>query len=433
MKVNNYKQKTLEISSTDLEILLREVNQTIQHHKAEAKKRGEDFSLFSIMGMESNETHTHSAIIAALLNPKHNHYKETLFLEKFLETIGYDIKEDNLEKTRVIREFHIGKIDKDYESGGFIDILIKFDSGRTIAIENKIYAKDQWKQLYRYNQYNQGKTTLYYLNLFGTDPSKESYHTLKLRSINKISYKEHILNWLSECQSKLTNDSILNISITKYILLLKKLTKTMDRTQEIEMTKSILKNYEAANYIHANIDKLINRIRETFRQAVIKELQSKLDNNIYRIEAGNTPDNLHSQIWIELVNTKNSTLRFGVESFSGRGNKGGIMLVGVFDKLIQGIKIDFVDGSIDTSFSKWWPVFRPLKTLENNTLHLNSGPLLNKLSDRDSPQFNELLDNTISQIIKFINEYTIVIEELEKNRVNNMSYSNNVVPDEEGD
>lgn len=423
----------MEVQSLNLNILLQEVDKTIQHHKTLAKERGEDFSLFSIMDMESNETHTHSAIIAALLNPKHNHYKETLFLEKFLETIGYDIKEDNLEKTQIIKEFHIGKIDKDYETGGFIDILIKFDSGRTIAIENKIYAKDQWKQLYRYSKYNQGNTTLYYLNLFGTNPSKESYHTLKRRNINKISYKENIIDWLDKCQSELINGSMLAISIKKYSLLLKKLTNTMDRTQEIKMTKSILDHFEAAKYIHSNLDKLINRIRETFRQAVIKELQSKLDNNIYRIEAGDTPDKTHSQIWIELVNTKNSTLRFGVESFSGRGNKGGIMLVGVFDKLIQGIKIDFVDGSIDTSFSKWWPVFRPLKTLENNTLHLNSGPLLNKLSDRDSQHFNELLDNTISQIVKFINDYTVIIEEVEKNRMINMSYSNNVVPDEEGD
>jgi hypothetical protein len=423
----------LEVQSSNLNILLQEVDKTIQHHKTLAKERGEDFSLFSIMGMESNETHTHSAIIAALLNPKHNHYKETLFLEKFLETIGYDIKEDNLEKAQIIKEFHIGKIDKDYETGGFIDILIKFDSGRTIAIENKIYAKDQWKQLYRYSKYNQGKTTLYYLNLFGTEPTKESSHTLKSRNINKISYKKDILDWLDKCQSELLKGSMLDVSIKKYSLLLKKLTNTMDRTQEIEMTKSILDHFEAARYIHSNLDKLINNIRETFRQAVILDLKNKLDINEYRIEAGQTPDNLHSQIWIELVKTKNSTLRFGVESFSGRGNKEGIMLAGVFDKLTQGINIDFVDDSIDTSFSKWWPVFRPLKTLENNTLHLNSGPLLNKLSDKDSQQFNELLDHTISQIIKFIHEYTATMEEIEQKRVNSENFIENDLSVEELD
>ncbi len=64
----------MEVESTNIASLLQEVNKTIIKHEALAKERGEDFNLFSIMGMENNETYTHSAMIAALLNPKGNHY-----------------------------------------------------------------------------------------------------------------------------------------------------------------------------------------------------------------------------------------------------------------------------------------------------------------------------------------------------------------------
>ncbi len=91
---------------------------------------------------------------------------------------------------------------------------------------------------------------------------------------------------------------------------------------------------------------------------------------------------------------------------------------GIFDKLTQNIKVDFVEGSDDKSFSKWWPVFRPLKTIENNILHLNSGALLSKLADKESLSFKELLENTISQVVKFINEYKEEVEQIERKRVN---------------
>jgi len=422
-----------EITKDRIDSLLFDVGGIIKHHKEKSKEKGEDFSLFSIMGMESNETYTHSAIIASLLDPKHNHYKGVLFLEKFLEKIGYDFSGCDLNNTKIIKEFHIGKIDEACEKGGFIDILIKFDSGETIAIENKIYAGDQKKQLYRYSKYNKSKTVIYYLNLFGTDPSQYSYHTLDIVSICKISYKEEIIEWLSECRELLKKDSILSISIKQYILLLKKLTKTMDKSREIELTNSILDNFESAKYVHANLDKLINTIRESFRQAVILQLKSVLDDTIFRVEAGNTPDYVHSQIWIELVNSKNSTLRFGVESFSGRGNKEGKMLVGVFDKLTQDINIDLVNEFRDQKFSKWWPVYRILTTPEKNTLHLNSGNLLKKISDKGSKSFQDILENTVSQSVKFIYEYKSIVEEIEKIRLIDFNKVETATLDEELD
>jgi len=38
-----------------------------------AKETGENFNIFTVMGMQSNEVKTHSAIIGELLNPKGSH------------------------------------------------------------------------------------------------------------------------------------------------------------------------------------------------------------------------------------------------------------------------------------------------------------------------------------------------------------------------
>ncbi len=411
--------KEITIKET-LEPFLKNVGEITIRHKEISKEKGEDFNLFSIMGMESNETYTHSAIIATLLDPSQNHYKKDFFLDKFLKIIGYKFDGKDLNNSTVTQEFHLGKIDENYERGGFIDILIRFDNGKTIAIENKIYAKDQKKQLYRYSKYNEAKTILVYLNLYGDEPTEYSYHTLKLETIHKISYKEDIINWLTESRELLKKDSILSLSLKQYILLLKKLTKTMDKTREKELTSSILNNYGAAQYVHSNFDKLIYNVRESFRQAVIRNLQNVLIDRNYRVVSGNASDYHYSQIWIELDKTRDLTMRFGIESFSGKGNENGKIFIGVFDRLTQEINIDFANEGSDKYLSKYWPVIRLIRTRKGNSLHLNSGDLLQKLNDENSHTFKDLLEETVSQIVKFMNDYTEVIEEIERNRANGL-------------
>ncbi|WP_026452385.1 PD-(D/E)XK nuclease family protein [Aequorivita capsosiphonis] len=411
----------------NLDPFLQDVGAITNRHKEISKEKGEDFNLFSIMGMESNETYTHSAIIATLLDPRQNHYKKDFFLDKFLKIIGYKFDGKDLNNTTVTQEFHLGKIDENYERGGFIDILIRFDNGKTIALENKIYAKDQRKQLYRYSKYNETKTILVYLNLYGNEPTKYSYHTLKLETIQKISYKEDIISWLTESRELLKKDSILSLSLKQYILLLKKLTKTMDKTREKELTSSILNNYEAAQYVHSNFDKLIYNVRESFRQAVIRNLQNVLIDRNYRVVSGNASDYHYSQIWIELNKTKDLSMRFGIESFSGKGNENGKIFIGIFDRLTQEINIDFANEESDKYLSKYWPVIRLIRTPKGNSLHLNSGDLLQKLNDENSQTFKDLLEETVLQVIKFINEYTTVVEEIESNRANGIE---NILNDE---
>ena len=86
------------ITKENLDPFLKKVEAITKKHKDISREKGDDFNLFNIIGMETNETYTHSAILASLLDPTHNHYKGTLFLKKFLEKIGYTIDSEGLEK-----------------------------------------------------------------------------------------------------------------------------------------------------------------------------------------------------------------------------------------------------------------------------------------------------------------------------------------------
>ena len=126
-----------------------------------AKISGEKFNIFNILKLTSDEV-SHSKFIAMLLNPKGDHCMNDLFLNLFLKTINN--KECNL------FDFSNAEVKTEYSFGnGQIDILINTNK-KKIIIENKIYAKDQDKQLKRYHDFDKNAILLY-LTLNGNEPS----------------------------------------------------------------------------------------------------------------------------------------------------------------------------------------------------------------------------------------------------------------------
>jgi hypothetical protein len=235
-----------------------------------AKITGENFNVFSVMSMESDERFTHSAIIGELLNPKGSHSQGSVFLKLFVEEISSlkEIENFDFENAKVIIEEHIGLIDEKYSKGGFIDIVLK-DNNNVIVIENKIYAGDQKNQLVRYkNHYPDGK--MLYLNLFGDEPSKDSSGNLIIDTdFHIISYKTEIINWLEKCHKETVDQPIIRETIKQYLNLVKKLTnQTINNKMSEEIIKMILKDddnlkssieiYNSVNTIKNNI---INRVK----------------------------------------------------------------------------------------------------------------------------------------------------------------------------
>lgn len=249
-----------------IEKTFQEIKPTVQKNKElklQKEINGEFFNLFSILKVERNEVHTHSAFLAELLNPKGTHGNKGEFLRLFIQqTHINNIKKEVLkfETAIVTTEKYIGKKDVKNETGGDIDILIKFEEpDYLIIIENKIDAGDQEVQLARYHNYAKkygNAFTLFYLTKDGHEPSEwsigknteEHYWTC-------ISYKKDIKQWLEKCLIVCSKQEIVNSSIKQYITLINKLTgQELNEKMKQEILDIMLKYNDEMLAIWENLD-----------------------------------------------------------------------------------------------------------------------------------------------------------------------------------
>jgi len=221
--------------------------------KYQVLNRKEKFNLFTILRKYNDEVNLHSRFINELLNPKGSHDLGDTFLKLFFEAIGYD-KYIISDKTEVYCEKYIGKINSTKTEGGQIDLLIENIGKHHIVIENKIHAEDQLNQLLRYNNYKENGV-IYYLTLYGTEPSPKSLGTLSVTEINCISYKNEIRNWIQLCIEKTSLNPELRESLVQYLDLINKLigeTSNMEERKEIIELLSKDNNIFPASIIASN-------------------------------------------------------------------------------------------------------------------------------------------------------------------------------------
>jgi hypothetical protein len=318
--------------------LLEQVNITQQKYDEIAKTTGENFNVFYIMRAESDEVRTHSRIIAEFLNPKGIHNQGTFFLKLFFEEIPSlnDIKEHfDYENAKIIVEEFLGNIDTEYSKGGYIDIVIK-DSKNQIVIENKIYAGDQKGQLLRYRS-NYPGCKLIYLTLDGKIPSEYSYKIghqkdLKIEEIILISYKDEIKNWIEKSIDKVHSLPIIKETLVQYLYLIKKLTnQSTNKKMSTEIQNLILNNFSAAEKIVKEFDGIKYKICGSVRTNLINVLETKLNDKFHITTADSKVGDKNSKIWIEQKEYFGNSLLFGIEPFSGNGNKGTELFFGIID------------------------------------------------------------------------------------------------------
>lgn len=173
----------------DFAIGLKAANEKFQREKKEGRC---DFNIFEALKVEMSENR-HSAFLAYLLDSNKGHY-QTIFLEKFLERIT---------NTQGLKTKLTHFKSKDYESittesairqNRRIDILMKFNNGSHIIIENKINAYDQEAQIRDYVEslHKQGvgaeQILVIYLTKDNAEPSDDSLCKYRCR---KWEIKEH--------------------------------------------------------------------------------------------------------------------------------------------------------------------------------------------------------------------------------------------------
>jgi len=246
---------------TELNTLVSLLNHVRSIKDKYIKPPGENFNIFKVLGLTSNEVRTHSAFIAELLNPDGSHGLSDIFIKIFIDILNKKLKPgdvlnfDSGHIKEVKVEFWIGY--KTETTGGYIDILLTDKSNRQIIIENKIYAGDQENQLLRYHNYNKS-AQLIYLTLDGREPSVFSTNNnpeIKDKLIC-LSYKNDILTWLEYSRKATVGYSLLRETITQYINLVKHLTnQTMEEKEKNEIIELISKNkdyMEVIAMLHRN-------------------------------------------------------------------------------------------------------------------------------------------------------------------------------------
>jgi hypothetical protein len=249
--------------------LLNEVRSINSRYEKMAELSGENFNIFKILKVESSETRLHSSFIAELLNPNGTHGLKDQFLKLFMSF--FNLNEGDLDTitAKVQLELHIGSINNDENTGGRLDICITDQNNRKIIIENKIYARDQPKQMLRYYKYDKN-AHIYYLTLYGSIPDKSSSETLKVgEDFTIISYKQDIMGWLELCREKAVQHAMLRECITQYINLIKYLTnQTINDNMEEELTDLLIGNpqhlkaaFTIANSVDVACDKLLLKLK----------------------------------------------------------------------------------------------------------------------------------------------------------------------------
>lgn len=271
-------------TTSKIKNLLLEVESISRRYEELEKLKGENFNVFQIFNMESDENKMHSRFIETLLNPIGPHGLGSIFLEFFLAEINFSnyFTDVNIVNTKV--EHTIGKLNKDGmdPKGGRIDIFI-WNTEKSISIENKIYASDQEEQIVRYANHNKGRNKVLYLTLDGKEPSKNSKGKLKsnLESDDPdfycISYSATIINWLYKCQKEASDLPIIRETIKQYIITIKRLTGQLtNQKMGKELHKLIIDNYEESIKISRNIENAKIEVINDF----LNYLKSKLETNL---------------------------------------------------------------------------------------------------------------------------------------------------------
>lgn len=342
-----------------LEKLLSQVRVYVNEDKqrrAEAFRRGECYNVFNVLGVDNMEL-SHSAFLAALLDPNGSHGMQDAFLKAFIDTIAYGGTKPELDTAhaKVYTEYNIGNITE--TTGGRIDILITDRSstgsgkvgGHAIIIENKIWAADQPNQLQRYDKYACGTYSsdgylLLYLTLDGKEPTDQSKG--ELTDYRCISYRRDIIGWLHKCAQLAFDKPRVRETINQYINLLQQLTNqnTMEQKQLIQLLTN-KENFEQACAIADTMPAVKQYMVETLLREQLKDDRYEITDCKYGI--GN-----YDGICLRPQGWKHCYIKFEFESSYGTND----LCYGIVDE--QGILKDQPSLEGYEEKTDLWPVSR---------------------------------------------------------------------------
>ena len=233
------------------------------------KQRGlNDYNMVNVVRKENAEVGMHSNVIYSLIDPNGLHYQDDLFLKIFIK----DVLEIN-----DFGDILSVQAEESTNEKGRVDFTIK-SSKYYIGIEMKIDAGDSDNQISHYfkdleekaRKDSGQKVKIYYLTKNGKDASFHSHREIEYK---KISFENHILQWIENCQKEVRNITNLNEAFENYKDIVKKITNKY-KGKVMLLEDEFLKNEE---YF-----KLAKEISEAYKKAM-PEYRKKQINLIIEI------------------------------------------------------------------------------------------------------------------------------------------------------
>src|SRR3989339_276700 len=189
-----------------------------EYKKMYNKKMAFDFNFINFFKVGENKV---SEILAYFLNPNEKHGQGNVFLKEFLEflismkiiDLNKTIEDLDINNVKVITEKVINK-DPQSDKIGRIDIFLEFNN-YVIAIENKLWAKDQPNQLSDYSTFLAKKKKenfiLFYLTPYKKKPSSDSIKNNEWEELEKkgnialLGYTDEVFKildrWIGVCEA----------------------------------------------------------------------------------------------------------------------------------------------------------------------------------------------------------------------------------------
>ncbi|WP_313263601.1 PD-(D/E)XK nuclease family protein [Sphingobacterium sp.] len=372
-------------------------------------KERTQFNVFEILKLQSNENRTHSAFIAELLNPHGSHLMGTTFLKLFLEVTDL-LPWFSLDGVRIKLEKHIGKVDLEEIRGGRVDIFIE-NGKQTICLENKIYAGQGHYQVERYLKHNEGNNHVLYLTLQEDGLDLKIDHRFD-GQWQHISYSKTIIDWLEQCLTVIDeNYYLLKESIKQYIVLVKKLTGTMeDKKSAADLKKLIIENIELSRAVSVNYREVLIDIKNEFQQEIHDLLKKQLPDG-WTVAIGKKANGPNASIWIKPPNEQ-AMLWFGIETFSGIGSFKDQFIVGVIDMKRQyGEKFTRAFEKHTLQKKDTWLDYKIIKDHEDKGLNFNDDLFLVRL-EQDTDYREALTEHILNVFSDYFNRSNEVILEL---------------------
>jgi len=234
------------------------------------------FNLFTTLLSFHDEERLHTRFLHALLDPNGLHDCGTQFLDLFFETLREVPPRDHNDEAvevaalpaasdcRAFREYGTDQ--------GSLDLFLEA-TGSGIALENKIFAQEQPRQIARYQTFlerrypAEGSRYLLYLTRFG-----EASTTHEDKPYLRISYREHILAWLEKCLRASYAQIPLNQALLQYRAVVKQVVELPpDPDVMEEATKFLAKNPDILRY-----RSIINEAAEAVRLRFLKDVLDRV-------------------------------------------------------------------------------------------------------------------------------------------------------------